>query len=155
MITRPKLIATPTWPSAPVFASTMIAPQPAKTSANVPTNSAASTRANVRFDTEPRDSVRRDGAVRKQLADQRLHALVELVAGPAPAREVLPGRIVQLPVLVPLAGVDRAGVAAAHRDHDVSCAHDLVGQRLRELLAHVDPQFLERDDCVRVDLLTW
>ena len=33
MITRPKLIATPTWPNAPVLASTMIAPQPAKTSA--------------------------------------------------------------------------------------------------------------------------
>ena len=41
MITRPKLIATPTWPSASVFASTMIAPQPAKTSANVPIASAS------------------------------------------------------------------------------------------------------------------
>ena len=40
VMTRPKLMATPTWPSAPVFASTMIAPQPAKTSANVPAASA-------------------------------------------------------------------------------------------------------------------
>jgi hypothetical protein len=33
--------ATPTWPSALVSASTMIAPQPAKTSANVPIASAS------------------------------------------------------------------------------------------------------------------
>ena len=45
MITRPKLIATPTWPSAPVLASTMIAPQPANTSANVPNASASALRA--------------------------------------------------------------------------------------------------------------
>src|SRR5438874_184153 len=44
MITRPKLIATPTWPSAELFASTMIAPQPAKTRANVPTSSARALR---------------------------------------------------------------------------------------------------------------
>ena len=42
------------------------------------------------------------------------------------AVEVLAGRIVELPVLVPLAGIDRAGVAAAHRDHDVGGADDLV-----------------------------
>ena len=41
MITSPKQNATPTWPSAWVFASTMIAPQPAKTSVNVPIASAA------------------------------------------------------------------------------------------------------------------
>jgi hypothetical protein len=44
MITRPKVIATPTWPSWPVLASTMIAPHPAKTSANVPIASATSAR---------------------------------------------------------------------------------------------------------------
>src|SRR5215475_12137071 len=48
MITSPKVIATPTWPRAPVLASTMIAPQPANTSAKVPTNSAATWRASVR-----------------------------------------------------------------------------------------------------------
>src|SRR5579871_884704 len=40
MITRPKLIATPTCPNWPVFASTITAPQPAKTSAKVPIASA-------------------------------------------------------------------------------------------------------------------
>ena len=67
--------------------------------------------------------------------------------------EVLAGRIVELPVLVALAGVDRAGVAAAHRDHDVGGAHDLVGERLRELLAHVDAELGHRLDDGRVDLV--
>ena len=55
------MIATPTWPSWPVFASTMIAPQPAKTSANVPIASAASRRS---------DGVARRVSVGKQLGDQ-------------------------------------------------------------------------------------
>src|SRR4051812_19369842 len=42
MITRPNESATPRWPSACVVESTMIAPQPAKTRANVPNTSAAS-----------------------------------------------------------------------------------------------------------------
>jgi hypothetical protein len=45
MITRPKVKAIPTFPSAPVFSSTMMAPAPAKTSANVPIASARSARA--------------------------------------------------------------------------------------------------------------
>src|SRR3954463_1090829 len=44
MITRPNESATPRWPSACVLESTMIAPQPAKTRANVPNTSAASLR---------------------------------------------------------------------------------------------------------------
>ena len=36
MITSPNMSDTPMWPSWCVFASTMIAPHPAKTSANVP-----------------------------------------------------------------------------------------------------------------------
>ena len=43
----------------------------------------------------------------------------------------LPGGVLEVPVLVALAGEDRAGVAAAHRDDHVGGAH-LVGQRLRE-----------------------
>src|SRR5919201_3643874 len=45
MITSPKVIATPTWPSACVFASTITAPAPANTSAKVPIASATSARA--------------------------------------------------------------------------------------------------------------
>src|ERR671925_652546 len=42
MITSPKVIATPTWPSACVFALTITAPAPANTNANVPIASATS-----------------------------------------------------------------------------------------------------------------
>src|SRR5918996_1221125 len=153
MITNPKLSATPTWPSASVLASTMIAPQPAKTSAKVPTNSAASIRASARSTIKTCPLVRRSVALGDELADQSLHALVELVADPPHRLEVLAGRVVELPVLVALARVDRAGVAAAHRDHDVGGPHHFVGQRLGEFLAHVDAELLERRDRVRVDLL--
>ena len=78
---------------------------------------------------------------------------VELVADPADGLDVLPGRVVELPVLVLLARIDRAGVAAAHRDHDVRRGDDLVGQRLRELLTHVDAELGHRLDHGRVDLL--
>src|SRR5215207_9196703 len=132
MITSPKLIATPTWPSASVLASTMIAPQPAKTSAKVPMNSAASSRARSADRHHVLCSVRGRSVVWEQLADQRLHALVEVVADPPHRLRVLPGGVVEVPVFVLLARVDRAGIAAAHRDHDVGSAHDLVRQRLRD-----------------------
>src|SRR5437588_5107273 len=123
MITSPKLRATPRWPSCPVFASTTIAPQPAKTRAKVPIASATTAR--------PSSVV---SATREQLADQPLDTLVDLVPDPANRLEILAGRVVELPVLVLLAGIDGAGVAAAHRDHGVRDADDLVGERLRELL---------------------
>src|ERR687888_441984 len=107
MITSPNVSATPTCPSWCVFASTITAPAPAKTSANVPIASATS-------------------------------ALVSLVPDAAHLLEALAGGVVELPVLVPFSGIDRAGVAAPHRDHHVGRADDLVRQRLRELLAQVD-----------------
>ena len=42
--TSPNVSATPTWPSAPVWASTTTAPVPAKTRANVPRASASAAR---------------------------------------------------------------------------------------------------------------
>jgi hypothetical protein len=59
MITSPNVIATPMWPSALVSASTMIAPQPAKTSADVPMNSAAMARASVGRRIRP--AIKREG----------------------------------------------------------------------------------------------
>ncbi len=58
----------------------------------------------------------------------------------------------RIPVLVPLAGEDRAGVAAAHRDDDIGGADDLVGPRLRVLGGDVDAAFGHRGDRGRVDL---
>src|SRR5262249_51501572 len=49
MMIRPKVIATPTWPSAPVWASMTIAPGPAKTSPKVPIASAASLRKSCKW----------------------------------------------------------------------------------------------------------
>ena len=90
---------------------------------------------------------------REQIGDEALHPAVDLVADPPHRLEILAGGIVQLPVLVPLARIDRAGVAAAHRDHDVRGLHELVGQRLRELLAHVHADLLHRLVHDRVDLV--
>ena len=47
------------------------------------------------------------------------NAAVDLVADRAHGVDALAGGVVELPVLVALAGEDRAGVAAAHGDHDV------------------------------------
>src|SRR5437763_864577 len=89
----------------------------------------------------------------EQLVDQPPNALVELVANAANGFEVLAGRVFELPVLVAPSRVDRAGVAAAHRDHDVGGLDNLVGERLRELLAHVDADLLHRLERRRVDLV--
>ncbi len=45
----------------------------------------------------------------------------------------LPDRVRDVPVEVFAAGIDRAGVAAPHRDHVVRRADGLVGERFREL----------------------
>ena len=86
-------------------------------------------------------------------ATSRCDARVDLVADPAHRLEVLPGRVVELPVLVALARVDRARVAAAHRDDDVGGADGLIGERLRELLAQVDAELAHCLDDRGVDPL--
>src|SRR5262249_22048924 len=98
-------------------------------------------------------SVPRGGAFAEQLADQPLNAPVELVADAAHGVQLVTRRVVELPVLVPLAGIDRTGVAAPHQNHDVGGADSLVCERLRELLRCVHTELLERAHCVRVDLL--
>src|SRR5262245_50346149 len=131
----------PTVPSARSrSASTMIAPQPAKTSANVAKASASARLA-------------RSG-LSNEVGDQPLDAGVDLVPDAANRVQALAGGIVQRPVLVPLAGIDRARVATAHGDHHVCGPDDLVGQRLRELLAHVESDLAHCDDDGGIDLLT-
>src|SRR4029078_7666982 len=116
MSTKRKLSATPTWRSAPVWASTMIAPQPAKTRAKVPTNSAASSRASERSIVIPDRSARGSAPVGQKLRDQPLHTPVELVADPPHRFQILAGGVVEVPILAPLPPGDPGGVAAAHRD---------------------------------------
>ena len=80
------------------------------------------------------------------------YSRLDLVANPTHCLDVLTGGILELPVLISLARVDRAGVAAAHRDHRVGGAHELVIERLRELLPEVDAYLRHRFDRGRVDL---
>jgi hypothetical protein len=75
-----------------------------------------------------------------QAGEETAHAITDLVAdgtnlGDGPAR-----RVVELPVLVTLAGKDRTGITASHRDDHVGRAEDLVGPRLRELARGADPE---------------
>src|SRR5690606_4778920 len=59
------------------------------------------------------------GRLDPERAQEDLHPSADLVAHGPHAVEVQAGRVVEGPVLVALAGEDRAGVAAAHRDDDV------------------------------------
>jgi len=54
---------------------------------------------------------------RQQTRQEQPNALIDVIADPSHICQALASRIVHLPVLVSLARVDRAGVAAAHRDH--------------------------------------
>src|SRR5205085_863965 len=62
-----------------------------------------------------------------------------------------PGRVVELPVEVLLAGDDRTGVAAPHRDHDVGLPDRVVGQELRPLGGEIDVELGHRRDDGRVE----
>src|SRR5215217_1490276 len=78
-----------------------------------------------------------------ELGEQSLHAASDVVANSPDAVEIGVGGVVDIPVLVAFAGVDRAGVAA-HRDHGVGGLHDLVGHRLGELLADIQAELGHR-----------
>ena len=64
-----------------------------------------------------------------------------------------PVRVRQDPVLIALAGEHRARVAAAHGDHDVGRAHDLVRPGLRVLPRDVDADLGHRRDRGGVHLI--
>src|SRR5690606_33368956 len=65
------------------------------------------------------------------------------------------GGVVELPVEVALAGVVRAGVAAAHGDHDVGGLDGVAGERLGKLGGEVDPELGHDRDHGRVDSIGW
>src|SRR5690606_28325554 len=74
-----------------------------------------------------------------ELCEQGPDAGVDLVADGSDVVGGPVGRVGQLPVQVALAGVDGAGVAAAHGDHDVGGADGVVGEGLGELFRQVQP----------------
>ena len=82
-------------------------------------------------------------------------AAVDLVADRADRVDALAGGVVELPVLVALAGVERARVAAAHRDDDVGGLDGGVVEPLRVGAggAQVDAELGHRLDDGRVDLV--
>src|SRR5436190_23574513 len=144
MITRPKTRATPTAPSSPPYSAlATIAPAPAKTSANAARLSAAARRAR-----SGRGTI---ASVWSKVGQQRLNTLRDLVAYLAHGCQVLAGRVLELPILVALARIDRAGVAAAHRDHRVGGPDDVVRERLRELLRQIHANLGHGLDNRRVD----
>src|SRR5699024_2088334 len=54
-----------------------------------------------------------------QLGQELPDVVIDVVADPARLLDGGVGRVIQGPVLIPLAGVDRAGVPATHGDDDV------------------------------------
>src|SRR6266536_6415817 len=67
------------------------------------------------------------------LVEQVADALLDLVSDQPHGGNVLAFGVVERPVFVSLAGEDGAGIPAAHGDHDVGRADDLIGPRLGEL----------------------
>src|ERR1041385_6238729 len=74
------------------------------------------------------------------------YAAGDVVANLAHLFEAEAGRVDEVPVDVPLAGKDRARVAAAHRHDDLGPGDFLVGDRLRLAVGDVDVDLLERLD---------
>src|SRR2546423_15080134 len=82
----------------------------------------------------------------RQLVQKRRYPPAYLVADLADLFDALAGGIRKHPVQVSLARIDGAGVAAAHRHDDVRRPHELVRQRLGELLAQVEADLTHRLD---------
>ena len=74
------------------------------------------------------------GGFGHEFGEQLPHAPVELIPDLADLVYGLAGWIFEFPVLVTLAGVDRAGVFAAHGDHHVRGFEELISEGFRERL---------------------
>jgi hypothetical protein len=98
-------------------------------------------------------SRRRGRSALHQLVEQHAGASVDLLDDGPDLLDGLAGGVGEVPVEVALARVDRTGVTAAHGDDDVGAASRLVGERLGELLGHVEPAFGEDLGDRGVDLL--
>src|SRR5258708_34906504 len=90
-----------------------------------------------------------------QLLDEGVDAVSNLIANRPDLFECLAGRVVEFPVLVVLAGQERAGVAAAHRDDDIGSQDELVGPWLGELSRYVDAYLGHRREHAGIDAGAW
>lgn len=75
----------------------------------------------------------------EEIGDELSHELVDLVADDPAGGDVAASGVAELPVEVALAGEERAGIAAAHRDRDVRRGDGLVaGVRYRIVPERLD-----------------
>src|SRR5947209_2996096 len=90
---------------------------------------------------------------RNKLLQENANAIVDLVSNWPDLLKRLSRWIRQVPVEVALARIDRAGIPATHRDDGIRVAHDLIAERLGELLRDVDPDLRHGLNDGGVDLL--
>src|SRR5690625_2764080 len=95
-------------------------------------------------ETPPRCSV-------EKLREQRFNACLDLVADGSHRIDTLPCRILEFPILVPLAGEERACVTAAHSDYGIRRLHRFGREDLRLLSGDVDADLAHRFNCDRVN----
>jgi hypothetical protein len=93
------------------------------------------------------------GVGRNELGEQSLHSLVYVVDDRSDLFDREAGGVGQVPVDVAFAGVDGAGITAAHGDDDIRGPGDLVGEGLGKLLAGVEAAFGQEGDDRGVDLV--
>src|SRR5690625_357093 len=81
-----------------------------------------------------------------QFGDEASDSALDVVSDGAHGVDALPGGVVELPVLVALAGEDRAGIAAPHRDDHVRRSYGIGGEELWAFGGDVDPDLGHRFD---------
>ena len=92
---------------------------------------------------------------RHQVAEQRSHSPVDLVANRPDLLQGLAGGVGQLPIEVSLAGIYGTRVAATHRDNDIGGLDGLVGERLGKLMKQIDADLGHGPTDAGVDLFGW
>src|SRR5690606_18787682 len=88
-----------------------------------------------------------------QLGDEATNPALDVVADDAYGVDSLPGGVVELPVLVALAGKHRARIPAPHRDDHVRGPYCVGGEQLRAFGGDVDTHFSHRFDYGGVELV--
>src|SRR4029453_17461027 len=75
-----------------------------------------------------------------EFSEELLNPAVDLVADAADDLDGLAGGVLELPVLIALARIDRAGIATAHGDDHIRGLDRGLGERLGELPGQIDAQ---------------